>query len=56
MGAAELWLVRRRESVGNVAASQAGVTGADVIQAGLRGADVALTPTGQTQAAAPVNG
>ena len=31
MGAAELWLVRHGESIGNVAASQAGATGADVI-------------------------
>ena len=52
MGAAELWLVRHGESIGNVAASQAGVTGADVIQVGLRDADVTLTPTGQAQAAA----
>ena len=52
MGAAELWLVRHGESIGNVAASQAGATGADVIQVGLRDADVTLTPTGQAQAAA----
>src|SRR6476620_8020786 len=52
MGATELWLVRHGESVGNVAASQAGAAGADLIQVGLRDADVALTPTGQAQAAA----
>ncbi len=52
MGATELWLVRHGESVGNVAASQAGASGADLIQVGLRDADVALTPTGQAQAAA----
>ena len=52
MGATELWLVRHGESVGNVAASQAGAAGADVIQVGLRDADVELTPTGQAQAAA----
>jgi broad specificity phosphatase PhoE len=52
MGATELWLVRHGESVGNVAASQAGAGGADLIQVGLRDADVALTPTGQAQAAA----
>ena len=52
MGASELWLVRHGESVGNVAASQAGAAGADLIQVGLRDADVALTPTGQAQAAA----
>src|SRR6476469_9430115 len=52
MGAAELWLVRHGESIGNVAASQAGAAGADVIQVGLRDADVTLTSTGQAQAAA----
>ncbi len=52
MSATELWLVRHGESVGNVAASQAGAAGADLIQVGLRDADVALTPTGQAQAAA----
>lgn len=52
MGATQLWLVRHGESVGNVAASQAMVAGADVIQVGLRDADVDLTPTGQAQAAA----
>jgi len=52
MGASELWLVRHGESVGNVAASQAGAAGADLIQVGLRDADMALTPTGQAQAAA----
>ena len=41
-----MWLVRHGESVGNVAASQAGAAGADLIQVGLRDADVALTPTG----------
>ena len=52
MGATELWLVRHGESLGNVAASQAGAAGADVIQVGLRDADVTLTSTGQAQAAA----
>lgn len=52
MGATELWLVRHGESLGNVAASQAGAAGADVIQVGLRDADVELTSTGQAQAAA----
>jgi broad specificity phosphatase PhoE len=52
MGATELWLVRHGESVGNVAASRAGAAGADVIDVGSRDADVALTSTGEAQAAA----
>lgn len=52
MAATQLWLVRHGESVGNVAASQAGAAGSDVIRIGLRDADVELTPIGQAQAAA----
>lgn len=52
MGASELWLVRHGESLGNVAASEADATGAEVIPVGMRDADVPLSPTGQEQAAA----
>jgi broad specificity phosphatase PhoE len=52
MGASELWLVRHGESLGNVAASEADATGAEVIPVGMRDADVPLSPTGQDQASA----
>ncbi len=52
MGATELWLVRHGESLGNIAASEADVTGAEVIPVGMRDADVPLSPTGEQQAAA----
>ncbi|MFS0912915.1 histidine phosphatase family protein [Microbacterium sp. 179-I 3D2 NHS] len=48
----ELWLVRHGESVGNVAATQAEVTGAEVIALDTRDADVPLSSTGMEQARA----
>ncbi len=51
-GAVELLLVRHGESAGNVAASAASATGAEVIDVDLRDADVPLTDTGQGQATA----
>jgi broad specificity phosphatase PhoE len=51
-GAIELTLVRHGESVGNVAASAAAASGAEVIDVGQRDADVPLTDTGVAQATA----
>jgi broad specificity phosphatase PhoE len=51
-GAVELILVRHGESEGNVAATQAGLAGADVIDVPARDADVGLSATGQDQALA----
>ena len=51
-GAVELLLVRHGESAGNVAASVAAATGAEVIDVSQRDADVPLTATGQEQATA----
>lgn len=48
----ELWLVRHGESVGNVAATGAEATGAEVISLADRDADVPLSPTGVEQARA----
>lgn len=48
----ELWLVRHGESAGNVAATRAELTGADVIDIGERDADVPLSDTGSDQARA----
>jgi broad specificity phosphatase PhoE len=52
MGMAELVLVRHGESMGNLAASAAEATGAEVIDVGLRDADVPLSATGVEQARA----
>jgi broad specificity phosphatase PhoE len=52
MGARQLLLVRHGESMGNAAATQAELTGAETIEIGMRDADVPLTPTGEDQAAA----
>lgn len=52
MAATELWLVRHGESIGNVAASHADASGAEVIELQLRDADVPLSDTGRRQAAA----
>lgn len=46
----ELWLVRHGESVGNTAATEAAVTGAEVIDLAIRDADVPLSETGVEQA------
>ncbi|MDP9906328.1 broad specificity phosphatase PhoE [Arthrobacter bambusae] len=51
-GAVELMLVRHGESLGNVAASAAGVSGAEVIEVPARDADVDLSPLGYEQASA----
>jgi broad specificity phosphatase PhoE len=51
-GSVELILVRHGESLGNVAASQAGLSGAEVIDVPDRDADVDLSVTGYEQAAA----
>jgi glucosyl-3-phosphoglycerate phosphatase len=51
-GAVELILVRHGESEGNVAATEASQSGADVIQVPARDADVTLSPTGQEQSLA----
>ncbi|MFF2299681.1 histidine phosphatase family protein [Arthrobacter sp. NPDC058127] len=51
-GAVELMLVRHGESLGNVAASAAGLSGAEVIDVPARDADVDLSPIGYKQAAA----
>ncbi|MCC3281359.1 MULTISPECIES: histidine phosphatase family protein [Arthrobacter] len=52
MGATELILIRHGESAGNVAATLAQRTGAEVIDVGLRDPDVPLSPDGEAQAAA----
>jgi broad specificity phosphatase PhoE len=51
-GTAELILVRHGESLGNVAASNAALSGAEVIDVPARDADVDLSPVGYEQAAA----
>lgn len=51
-GAVELILVRHGESEGNVAATEASQSGADVIEVPARDADVNLSGTGQDQALA----
>jgi broad specificity phosphatase PhoE len=51
-GAVELILVRHGESLGNVAASKAGLSGAEVIEVPARDADVDLSPLGYEQATA----
>ncbi len=51
-GAVELMLVRHGESLGNVAASAAGLSGAEVIDVPARDADVDLSPIGYEQATA----
>lgn len=51
-GAVELMLVRHGESLGNVAATRAGQSGAEVIDVPARDADVELSPLGLEQAAA----
>lgn len=51
-GAVELMLVRHGESLGNVAASAAGLSGAEVIDVPARDADVDLSPLGYEQATA----
>lgn len=48
----ELWLVRHGESIGNVAATHAEVTGQEVIALDTRDADVPLSETGIEQAQA----
>ncbi|GAA5092571.1 histidine phosphatase family protein [Microbacterium yannicii] len=52
MAVDELWLVRHGESVGNVAATQAEIDGAERIPLDIRDADVPLSPTGEEQAQA----
>ncbi|WP_312180605.1 histidine phosphatase family protein [Arthrobacter sp.] len=52
MGATELILIRHGESAGNVAATQAQLTGAEVIDVGLRDADVPLSGAGEQQSQA----
>ncbi|HEY0700680.1 MAG TPA: histidine phosphatase family protein [Micromonospora sp.] len=47
-----LWIVRHGESVGNVAATDAEVAGADLIELADRDADVPLSATGREQARA----
>ena len=49
-GAVELLLVRHGESEGNVAATDARLAGAEVIEVPARDADVNLSGTGQEQA------
>jgi broad specificity phosphatase PhoE len=51
-GAVELLLVRHGESEGNVAATDARLAGAEVIEVPARDADVNLSDTGQEQAKA----
>ncbi|NQD90413.1 histidine phosphatase family protein [Paenarthrobacter sp. CM16] len=51
-GAVELLLIRHGESEGNVAATEARLAGAEVIQVPARDADVNLSGTGQEQAKA----
>ncbi len=52
MGAVELMLIRHGESAGNVAATAAQVSGAEVVDIALRDADVPLSATGFRQAQA----
>ena len=52
MGAVGLILIRHGESEGNVAASAAQASGAEVIDVRLRDPDVPLSPTGREQASA----
>ncbi|MSR97809.1 histidine phosphatase family protein [Arthrobacter sp. BL-252-APC-1A] len=52
MGATELILIRHGESAGNVAATHAQRTGAEVVDVGLRDPDVPLSAGGEAQAAA----
>ena len=52
MGATELILIRHGESAGNVAATHAQETGAEVIDVGLRDPDVPLSADGERQAVA----
>ncbi|MGW9403437.1 histidine phosphatase family protein [Arthrobacter sp. NPDC055585] len=52
MGATELILIRHGESAGNVAATHAQRTGAEVIDVGLRDPDVPLSGDGERQAMA----
>ena len=52
MGATELILIRHGESAGNVAATQAQRTGAEVIDVGFRDPDVPLSAAGTEQARA----
>ena len=52
MGATELILIRHGESAGNVAATHAQRTGAEVIDVGLRDPDVPLSADGERQAVA----
>ncbi|MFW0770401.1 histidine phosphatase family protein [Arthrobacter koreensis] len=52
MGATELILIRHGESAGNVAATRAQETGAEVIDVGLRDPDVPLSSDGERQAMA----
>lgn len=52
MGATELILIRHGESAGNVAATLAQETGAEVIDVGLRDPDVPLSAAGSEQAQA----
>ena len=51
-GAVELLLIRHGESEGNVAATEARLSGAEVIDVPARDADVNLSSTGQDQAKA----
>jgi len=51
-GPVELLLARHGESEGNVAATAASASGAEVIDIGLRDADVPLTPIGRKQSTA----
>lgn len=52
MGAKELILIRHGESAGNVAATAASQSGAEVIDVGWRDPDVPLSEAGRSQAAA----
>ncbi|UPO75980.1 histidine phosphatase family protein [Arthrobacter sp. Helios] len=52
MGATELILIRHGESAGNVAATHAQLTGAEIIDVGLRDPDVPLSEAGTQQARA----
>jgi broad specificity phosphatase PhoE len=52
MAVTRLWLARHGESMGNIAATRAERTGAEVIDIEARDADVALSPTGVEQARA----
>ena len=51
-GAVELVLIRHGESEGNVAATEAGLAGAEIIEVPARDADVNLSETGRQQAKA----